>query len=315
MNIKAWAIAALAISAVCAAGCEDDAPEGEPQTIRETGYLSCQDGGGDCPGAFLCETQEMTTECVGFPDDCNELTCACVAETICGDSGCHEVDGGVLCEPAPFVPCAGKVCGDPCSLCAPDDPDCTMTLEEKACNLEGECVSDTGDLCGGAGVVCEGTPEELSCGEGEICCEDRCCAGNEQCCTGIPVPAGQGLCLPLDQSCPRSRRALKKDIRYTTSEEAAGYSAQIQAIRLSTWHYKDEPSSAPRHLGFIIEDGPGPHTVAADGEHVDLYGYTSLAVAALQDQARQIEAMKAELKALREEIAAVKASAAGRSTP
>jgi hypothetical protein len=39
--------------------------------------------------------------------------------------------------------------------------------------------------------------------------------------------------------------------------------------------------------------------VAADGEHVDLYGYISMAVAALQVQAQEIAALRAEVKALK----------------
>ena len=52
-------------------------------------------------------------------------------------------------DPAPddYDPCAGKVCGDACQLCDPNDEDCVETNEIKACNEAGECVSDTGDLC------------------------------------------------------------------------------------------------------------------------------------------------------------------------
>lgn len=49
--------------------------------------------------------------------------------------------------PPAYDPCAGKRCGEACSLCAPDDPDCMETAEVKACNDSGVCVSDTGDLC------------------------------------------------------------------------------------------------------------------------------------------------------------------------
>ena len=47
-------IALTALTATFAVACNEDAVEGEPQTIRETGYLSCVDGGETCPGALQC---------------------------------------------------------------------------------------------------------------------------------------------------------------------------------------------------------------------------------------------------------------------
>ena len=38
--------------------------------------------------------------------------------------------------------------------------------------------------------------------------------------------------------------------------------------------------------------------LAADGKHVDLYGYTSLAIATIQEQQAQIDALEVRLKAL-----------------
>jgi hypothetical protein len=54
-------------------------------------------------------------------------------------------------------------------------------------------------------------------------------------------------------------------------------------MRLATWRYKQDPSK--ERLGFIIDDNE--RSVAVDGRRdmVDLYGYTSLAVAAIQNQA------------------------------
>jgi hypothetical protein len=62
-----------------------------------------------------------------------------------------------------------------------------------------------------------------------------------------------------------------------------------------------------RHLGFIIEDMPeGSAAVLPSRDRVDLYGYTSMTVASLQHQQREIDALKAELAKLREENAAMK---------
>ena len=46
-----------------------------------------------------------------------------------------------MCEPEPeeeVDPCAGKSCGDSCSLCA-GRPGCVETAVLKACNIDGEC--------------------------------------------------------------------------------------------------------------------------------------------------------------------------------
>lgn len=52
-------------------------------------------------------------------------------------------------------------------------------------------------------------------------------------------------------------------------------------------------------LGFLIDDDPASPAVRPDGERVDLYGYTSLAIAALQEQQAEIDALKAEVEALK----------------
>jgi protein tyrosine phosphatase (PTP) superfamily phosphohydrolase (DUF442 family) len=77
---------------------------------------------------------------------------------------------------------------------------------------------------------------------------------------------------------------------------------------LATWHYRAEDDAAREHLGFIIDDNPESPAVARTGEHVDLYGYTSMAVAAIQAQQKQIAALEAEVAALRKEMAAQRAT-------
>src|SRR5439155_22412171 len=57
------------------------------------------------------------------------------------------------------------------------------------------------------------------------------------------------------------------------------------------------------HLGFIIDAVGASPAVAADGGHVDLYGYTSMAVGAIQAQQRRIDALTREVAALRAELA------------
>ena len=81
--------------------------------------------------------------------DPNDADCVETDEIkACNDAGECVADTGDLCdEPEPYEPCGGKMCGDTCQVCDPNDADCVETGVVKACNEAGECVADTGDLC------------------------------------------------------------------------------------------------------------------------------------------------------------------------
>lgn len=91
-----------------------------------SGFDSCQDqckSDADCPqigapcqqcpdGSFACPwTQCVNGQCAG------------------GFEGCKGYD-----------PCGGKQCGDTCSLCAPNDPNCVETAVVKYCDGGGQCT-------------------------------------------------------------------------------------------------------------------------------------------------------------------------------
>jgi hypothetical protein len=99
--------------------------------------------------------------------------------------------------------------------------------------------------------------------------------------------------------CPISRRAYKEDIQYLDAAEQQRLHDELLKFRLATYRYKTGDASPATHLGFIIDDvGSGP-AVAADGDHVDLYGYASMAVAAVQTQAREIAQLRREIEGLK----------------
>jgi hypothetical protein len=156
-------------------------------------------------------------------------------------------------------------CGDP--VCGPhrDRPgvrDCTAT-------------ETPGTTCARGGTTCD---------PGSACNELLVCT------TGDPTNGGR---------CPISRRAFKDDVRYLDDAERRRLYDELMDFRLATWRYKGTPADR-RHLGFMIDDVEP--TAAAERDHVDLYGYTSMAVAALQTQARQIDALEREVAALRAEL-------------
>jgi hypothetical protein len=62
-------------------------------------------------------------------DPCQRKTAACVK-------------GRCVASPqAAYDPCAGKKCGDPCTLCPPDAANCAETTVLKSCSPSGQCLT------------------------------------------------------------------------------------------------------------------------------------------------------------------------------
>jgi hypothetical protein len=99
--------------------------------------------------------------------------------------------------------------------------------------------------------------------------------------------------------CPISRRSAKKDVDYVDPARLQQLHDELMGVRLATYRYNDEALASPTHLGFIIDDMPTSPAIAPNGQQVDLYAYASMAVAALQVQQRQIEALTHEVALLR----------------
>jgi hypothetical protein len=108
---------------------------------------------------------------------------------------------------------------------------------------------------------------------------------------------------PTTGNCPPptgmvSRRDAKRDIEYLSEDEVASAERAVLRMPLARFNYKWDSPAERRRLGFIIEDvAPSPGVDEGRGV-VDLYGYTSLAVAAVQEQAREIERLRAEVREL-----------------
>jgi hypothetical protein len=103
--------------------------------------------------------------------------------------------------------------------------------------------------------------------------------------------------------CPRSQRDKKRDIKYLDDAQLQSRAKELLAVKLATYQYKDAPATSPHRLGFIIEDKAPSVSVDEKREHVDVYGYTSLAVATIQVQQKQIDALKAELAEIKAQLA------------
>ena len=160
-------------------------------------------------------------------------------------------------------------CGSPVCTTEPgpsDDPSIPNCTTEKM-----------GDACTTEGAQCDGV---LQCGA-SLRCTDR------------DPTAGPG-------GCPISRARFKDDIQYLDQGALQSYRDQITHLPLASYTYKHAKGAGPQ-LGFIIDDIEP--SVAVAGDHVNMYGYLSMAVAAIQVQQRELDELRAELHALHEQCA------------
>lgn len=143
------------------------------------------------------------------------------------------------------------------------------------------CTTEmVGGACTTAGTTC--WPADSSCGQLLVCA------------TSDPKDNPGG--------CPISRVKHKKGIEYLSDAEVASIADEATTMRLSSWQYKAEGESTRRHVGFLIDDMPESIAVADSGERVDLYGYTSMAIAAVQVQDKRLQSLERELASMRAEM-------------
>jgi hypothetical protein len=120
------------------------------------------------------------------------------------------------------------------------------------------------------------------------------------------------LCAQLDPKqqaggCPISRARDKQDIRYLSAAQKQQILEEIEALRLATYRYRSGGTDGPPRLGFLIDDVErdaagmlATSALNAERDQVDLYGYISMVVAALQVQGRRIALLQAEVETLKQ---------------
>jgi hypothetical protein len=255
--------------------------------------------GGGCPptppaSGAACPRESLVCE---YGDD-PRLKCHTQAE--CSPSRTWNVIPPT-CDPIPPATCPatrdqanGQSCTTKDAVCAYDGLACTCTncadYPIPFCDgpLQWKCDAPSPDpgcphAPGVLGTTC--SPEGLT-------CRYRCDLGRA-CTGGIWVESQVGA------GCPISLRGAKRDIRYVTGPDRARLAADLARIRLATYHYRDPANGEGVRLGFIIDDSPDIAAVDAGHGRVDLYAYASMAVAALQEQARQIAELRREVARLK----------------
>ncbi len=254
---------------------------------------------GTCGWDSKCPGGPPVVDCSGVPQ-C-ELLCPPNTTNPVDERGCKQTCKCVA-DPA-------KTCPQGQSLCEQNgacyDPRCL------SCCMVGKPAPDAGAMgqtqwhatCGDP--VCgawrdKGVPPcPMGVKKGERCAtpDDKCdpmnaCNSILVCTSTDPTNGGQ---------CPISRASYKRDIRYLGTQEVDRYRDELLRTKLATWRYKHDPSR--ERLGFIIDDQEGGVAVDTGRDMVDLYGYTSLAVAAVQAQAREISALKRHVATLEAKVA------------
>ena len=96
-----------------------------------------------------------------------------------------------------------------------------------------------------------------------------------------------------------------------TGADLQRLASEVEKIQLTTYTYKDPSMGADQHLGFIIEDNPDSPAVYPNHRRVDLYGYASMAVAALQVQSQQLKAQQRHMDELETELSTLRAELRG----
>lgn len=203
-----------------------------------------------------------------------------------------DFDGGPL---ACSVSCAlNQTCCD--RLCV------DLTLNQRNC---GGC----GQACGW-GLICDRgqcvNPQLPACTNPSDC-NSGCCPSGTRCVDdGLHT---EECCPDTDncdcgpEGCPISSARFKRDIAYLSPEQTDEIREQVAALPLATWRYVGALDDGREHIGFVIEDVPGSAAVDEKRSHVDLYGYASMAIAAVQSQQREIDELREEVRQLRRECA------------
>jgi hypothetical protein len=196
--------------------------------------------------------------------------------------------GPTTTAPAPVPPFPPKLDCSAAGACKGPAPAIASQLCWDGSTAGPSCV-DTGGTCGWKITTCPPVPPELECGA-------NICKKGQTCCSGMPLPAP--TCVD-GMACPVSQRQHKKDISYLSETDRQRLNDELMGFRLATYRYKSEAPSEREHLGFIIDDVAPSPAVLPNGERVDMYGYQTMSVAALQTQATELGKLRRELDELK----------------
>lgn len=154
---------------------------------------ACTTGGDpDCSNEPVCTEGDTQTY------DCNSCHCTEDGAWGCSAMGCGGTTG----------PCEGLSCGDACTICDDDDPNCVESEQNKSCSADGRC--EYTDIKPDCGQPCnEGATKEVDCNScicdanGTWSCDDQDCAALADPCYEKSCGDTCSTCDPdADGNCP-----------------------------------------------------------------------------------------------------------------
>lgn len=234
--------------------------------------LACEYGDNPkCLSLALCQSGKWliaTPKCLP-PDATCPATREAAANQACSTKDAYCNYAGLICECTNCILYPVQSCSGPLKW------KCEAPSTDKSCPA---ARPNLGTACSVEGKLCEyGCEPDVS----------RKCVG------GIWIAAS------APAGCPISTRDAKREIRYLDEAGLDRIATEAARLRLATYRYREPALDGRTHLGFILEDHP--RSVASDLERrqVDLYSYASMTLALAQRQQRQIDALRAELAALK----------------
>jgi hypothetical protein len=120
------------------------------------------------------------------------------------------------------------------------------------------------------------------------------CCGDLQCCSGVPVPAGQEYC---GTSCPISDRRVK---HHVVPADTDAVLERVASLPISVWSY-DWESSDIRHVGPMSQDFKAAFAVGGAEQCIATVDANGVALAAVQALYRRVERISRETERLRQE--------------
>jgi hypothetical protein len=165
---------------------------------------------------------------------------------------------------------------------------------------QGTCGPPVAQGCNPDGAIVDAGP--TTCGTNKL--GDPCSLPGTTC----TVPGCNGaVTLVCDThgptNCPISRAKYKREISFVDEAQLSRYRDELVTLPLATYRYRGDEK---QRLGFMIDETEGLVAVDAPHDQVDLYSYTSMAVAALKVQQQELAAMRREVDQLKAEVAACK---------
>lgn len=108
--------------------------------------VACPEDAKLCPDGSAVVRVGPECEFAPCPNEESQMACTMDAKLCPDGSSVGRVPPSCEFAPCPtdgYDPCAGKACGDPCTLCPPDAKDCAETAVLKQCGADGTCSHES----------------------------------------------------------------------------------------------------------------------------------------------------------------------------